>query len=529
MEEEVKGISDYLEILNRHKKLILYPALLLTLVSVAVALLLPATYKSSGLILIESQEIPRDLVRSTVTSYADQRIAIIKQKLLTQSRIMEIVNKYNLYPNEVGKSTNTAIVELFRTHMSVDMVRADVTDPNSGRSKRASIAFKVSFMDKSPKTAQNVANELTTQFLDENVKTRTARAAETRGFLKEEGDKFEEKIQLLEKKIADFKETYSESLPELLPYNLSMVEKLQQELVVGQNQIISLKDQILTMNLELANFDILVSQKSGPLSVPQQLAQAKGNLASLKDKYSEHHPDVKRLKRLVESLEDELKTKNITNNGEPKNEYKSPLFLKLSSQIRSTEREIKRLLKRQKQAKEELASFEKRVADTHQVKRAYSDLVRDYDNNVSKYKELRAKELQAELAQNLESENKGESFTLIEPPSLPSKPEKPNRFKIFIMGFAASLGLGVGLALLYEMLMGGVRGYKDISRIFGYSPLVVVPVIKVASETVIKPFNRYTKLYWLIGIAALLLLGFHFLIMDIQILWFKFLRVISLL
>ena len=95
MEEEVKGISDYLEILNRHKKLILYPALLLTLVSVAVALLLPATYKSSGLILIESQEIPRDLVRSTVTSYADQRIAIIKQKLLTQSRIMEIVNKYN--------------------------------------------------------------------------------------------------------------------------------------------------------------------------------------------------------------------------------------------------------------------------------------------------------------------------------------------------------------------------------------------------------------------------------------------------
>ena len=338
----------------------------------------------------------------------------------------------------------------------------------------------------------------------------------------------EEKIQLLEKKIADFKETYSESLPELLPYNLSMVEKLQQELVVGQNQIISLKDQILTMNLELANFDILVSQKTGPLSVPQQLAQAKGNLASLKDKYSEHHPDVKRLKRLVESLEDELKTKNITNNGEPKNEYRSPLFLKLSSQIRSTEREIKRLLKRQKQAKEELATFEKRVADTHQVKRAYSDLVRDYDNNVSKYKELRAKELQAELAQNLESENKGESFTLIEPPSLPSKPEKPNRFKIFLMGFAASFGIGVGLALLYEMLMGGVRGYNDISKIFGSPPLVVVPVLNTAGEIKKTTINRHIKVYWLIGITTILILVFHFLVMDVHILWFKFMRAISL-
>lgn len=528
MDEEVKGISDYVEILIRHKKLIIYPAAFLIIISAAVASLLPATYKSSGLVLIESQEIPTDLVRSTVTSYAEQRIAVIKQKLMTKTRVMAIVNKYNLYPNDIHKSSASVIVELFRRHMSVDMVQANVTDPRSGRSKRASIAFTVSFLDEDPRTAQKVANELTTQFLDENVKTRTARAAETREFLKEEGDKFEHKIKLLEKKIADFKETYNDSLPELLPYNLSMVEKLQQELLVGQNQIISLKEQVLTMHLELANLNSLIPGKSKPVTAFQQISQAKIKLASLKDKYSEHHPDIKRLNRQIESLENELRTKDSASNEAPTTEYKSPLFLKINSGIRSSEREIKRLLLRKNEAKNELAMFEKRVAETHQVKRAYSDLVRDYDNNLAKYKELRAKELQAELAQNLESENKGESFTLIEPPSLPSKPEKPNRPKIFMMGLVGSIGIGVGLALLFEMLVGGVRGYNEISRVMGSSPLVVVPMITVAGESINKVANRFAKLYWLIGVAIALIAAFHFLIMDLQIFWFKFLRVISL-
>ncbi len=99
MEEEVKGIGDYLDIIKRHKYLVIIPALILIAISAAVAYMLPATYKSEGLILIEAQEIPHDLVKSTVTSYADQRIEIIKQRIMTTANVMEIVNKYSLYPD----------------------------------------------------------------------------------------------------------------------------------------------------------------------------------------------------------------------------------------------------------------------------------------------------------------------------------------------------------------------------------------------------------------------------------------------
>ncbi len=529
MEEEVKGVSDYVEILRRHKKLVIYPAVFLILVTTLVSILLPATYKSSGLILIESQEIPNELIRSTVTSYADQRIAVIKQKLLTTSKVMEVVKKFNLYNISEKKQMSSVIVEQFRDNMAVEMVEANITDPSSGRAQLANIAFNVSFMNKDPRLAQQVANELTTEFLNENVKTRTARAEETKTFLKEEADKFQRKVQLLEKKIAEFKEEFNASLPELLPYNLSMVENLNKELVEGQNQIVDLKDQVMSMKIDLASLDAMLpsSASQQPATLGQQLAQAKIEYTGLQGKYSENHPDLKRLKRKIESLEAELGAGSNKSSEQAK--YKNPLSQRMKSKINSSEREIRRLHERKNEINQKLAVYEKRVAETHQVQRAYDDLSRDYENNLAKYQELRAKELQAELGENLESENKGESFTLIEPPSVPNEPEKPNRPKIFIMGTVASIGFGVGLALLFEMLVGGVRGYNEISRVMGNSPLVVLPIIKTKSENIEKVANRYNKFYWSIGLLVLLVLGFHFFVMDLEIFWFKALRKISLL
>jgi len=529
-EQEVKGINDYLDIIRRHKKLVIFPALFLILVTIAISLLLPATYKSSGMILIESQEIPSDLVRSTVTSYADQRIAVIKQKLMTTAKIMPIIKKYNLYVEEQKNSPPSVLVTKFRENTFVDMVEANVTDPRSGRTRRASIAFNVSFMDRSPQLAQKVANELVTEFLNENVKVRTARASETTSFLKEEGDKFQRKIQLLEKKVADFKEEFNDSLPELLPYNLSMVESLQKELIEGQSQIMILKDQVMTMSLELANLDAFLPSMGAqqPVTSGQKLALVKSEYAILQGKYSENHPDIKRLKRQIETLEAELAVGDSGESTE-KSQYKSPLYLKINSKIDSSEREIKRLFSRKSDIREKLGVFEKRVAETHQVKRAYDDLIRDYDNNLAKYKELRAKELQASLAENLEAENKGESFTLIEPPLVANKPEKPNRPKIFIMGVVASIGVGLGLALLFDMLVGGVRGYNEIGRVLRAPPLVVIPLLTMKKNQVKTVRSKYKRVYWLLALFILLVIGFHFLVMDLEVFWFKLLRKISFL
>lgn len=580
MEEEVKGLGDYLDAIRRHKYLVIFSTLILMLVSAAIAYLLPATYKSEGLILIESQEIPRDLVKSTVTSYADQRIEIIKQRIMTTSNVMEIVKKFNLYAEMRKKSPPSEVVELFRENIKIIMVEANVTDPRSGRARKASIAFKVGFLDKSPRVAQKVANELVTRFLNENVRTRTDRASETTAFLSDEANKFQRKVQRLEQEIAEFKDKYSNSLPELLQYNLSTVERLQVELTANQNQIIAMKDQVLALTIEQSNFSYYLP--SNPASkgsdADSQLREAQAEYSRLKSKYSANHPDVVQLKRQIKSLEaelgivsdesgvlaDELRSaesqltelkqryadthpdvkslvKRITDlkqqlanapkrkSGASSSRRTNPLYRQISAKIASNEREIIRLDKRQDEIRRQLEDYENRIVQTHQVQRAYADLTRDYENTLAKYNELKAKQLEAELAQNLESENKGESFTLIEPPLVPTKSEKPNRLKILVLGIVASIGIGLGLAILVDMVLGGVRGYNAITRIVGQAPMVVVPIITNEADIVRKVTNRKRLLYGALVAIVLSVVAFHFFVMNLEIFWFKLMRKLSLL
>lgn len=586
MEEEVKGLGDYLNILWRRKIWVIIPAVLLAIATVVVVFSLPATYKSQGTILIESQEIPNDLVRSTVTSYADQRIEVIKQRLMTTARVMDMVKKYNLYVTERQKTAATStIVELFKSNVSVDLVQANVTDPVSGRAKRASIAFTVSFMDKSPQKAQQVANELVTEFLNENVKARTDRAAETKDFLKEEGDKFQAKVRELEKQIAEFKDRYSGSLPELLQYNLSMIQRLGDEQTSNQNEILLLKDQITTLSLQLSTIPmhlplgVTASSSNEPSSsevrleqlrieystllskyepthpdvlrakrqiaalekelgvtgndaaiIQAELEQAKTDLNTLSEKYADNHPDIKAQKNKIASLEERLKkVDSQPTETKSSNDRLNPAYVQLKAKIDSTENEVSRLRNRQEEIKTKLAEFERRVSETYQVQRAYDELTRDHENTVAKYRELRSKQLQAELAQNLESENKGESFTLIEPPAVPSKAEKPNRPKLLVLGLGASVGAGLGLAFLIEMFFGGVRGYTQVAHIVGKSPLVVIPMITTTRELARRKTLRNRWIIVAIILAIISVIAIHFYVINLEVLWYRLMRKVSLL
>lgn len=579
MEEEVKGLSDYLDAVRRHKYLVIFSTLLFMALSAVVAYILPATYKSEGLILIESQEIPRDLVKSTVTSYADQRIEIIRQKIITTSNVIDIVDKFNLYSDMRENSPPSEIVGLFRQNIKIKMVEANVTDPRSGRARRASIAFKVAFLDKSPRLAQKVANELVTRFLNENVKARTDRASETTSFLRDEASKFQRKMQKSEQEIAAFKDKYSKSLPELLQYNLSSIERLQTELASNQSQIITLKDQILALTIEQSSLQYYLPETSSiGSSAGSQLDQAQAEFSRLQAKYSSNHPDVIQAKRQIQGLKAELGikgddagvlrvelqaaesklvelkqkyaighpdvvalTKRVaslnkqlqSSGGGAKRNSSSrkgnPIYRQIGAKVKASEREVVRLNQRQAEIQSQLVEYEERIVQTHQVQRAYSDLTRDYENNASKYNELKAKQLEAELAQNLESENKGESFTLIEPPSVPSSSEKPNRLKILLLGVVASIGIGIGLALLMDMVSGGVRGYNAVTRVVGQAPLVVIPVITTEMD-LMKRVNSRKRLFYIIVVGLLMLIvGFHFFVMNLEIFWFKLMRKISLL
>lgn len=507
--EQEKSLSDYLQILRRRKYTIIVPTLVLLCLSVIVTLALPPLYRSKATILIEQQHIPTDLVKSTVISFADERIRQIEKKLMTIDNINKIIQKFDVYPKEQKVVNASDLAEQFKEATLLELINADVV--TKGKNTKATLAFTLSFDYKNPGIAQKVANELVTLFLDENIRSRTQRAEESTKFLQEEAEKFKLEIQKIETQIAEYKDKYSGSLPELLSSNLSSISRLENSLQQLQLQEKMLEERKINLSNQLVATNPVLIDPGNKNAKIETKASLEAEYKTLLNKYSETHPDVKALKRKLENYKDEKP-------GSVQVNINNPAYIQLQSQINLANVESKNLSQQKNNIAEQLKKLEANVSQTHQVERGYSDLQRDLENHKTKYNELKAKYLEAKLSQNLEVEQKAEKFTLLEPPRLPEKPEKPNRIKILLAGFLFSIAGGLGAGLLAETMDTSIRNYGTLTQILGVEPLAVVPYIQNEED---KKRSRRNKINFGILLFGLLLgAGFaiHFFYMPIDIL-----------
>src|ERR1700691_3061986 len=188
--------------------------------TILLAVLLPATYQSAATILIEQQEIPQDLVRSVITSFADQRVQIITQRVMTTQNLLQLIDRYQLYPDIRDREPREVLLKKMRDDIGMHMISADVIDPRSGRPTQATIAFSVSYQNRSPDLALKVANELTSLYLNENLTSRTQASQQTTEFFGEQVTRQAAHIAELDKNLAAFKEKHHDELPDLLQLNI---------------------------------------------------------------------------------------------------------------------------------------------------------------------------------------------------------------------------------------------------------------------------------------------------------------------
>jgi len=576
MEEDVKGLGEYLEILVRRKKQFFLPALLILLASVGLAFGLPSIYRSEATILIEQQEIPDDLVRSTVTSFAGERIQIISQRVMTTKNLSRIIEEYGLYEDERKSESMAVLVEEMREEIDLEMISADVVDPRSGRPTTATIAFKVAYSGESPRLTQKVANELVSLYLDENMKQRTAHAVETSSFLTEEADKLQVLVKELESSLADFKEKNINNLPNLQQLNIQLMERAERDLKDKQQQIRNLEERRIYLQSELVQMDptsklysadgtrvmsstdrlqsleaeyvslssryssshpdlikmereiAALKKETGAVGnvneIRRKLTDLKSKMAVLRDRYSKAHPDVKKLQREIDKNKELLRASK-GNKRKKRRKIVSgtadnPAYIQLQTQLKAADSEIRSLRESVVEIEAKLADYENRLLQSPQVERKYLDLTREYENTLGKFQEIKAKQFQAELAESLERESKGERFSLIEPPQLPEEPDKPNRIAIFFLGFVFSLAGGFGTVAMAESMSDAVRSPKALMAITNAPPMIVIPYIEIAAD-------RTRKRYQLAGFALLTLIAavgvavlLHNFFMPLDVAWY---------
>lgn len=521
MDDYQLTLADYIAILRRRAWLIIGSFFGMLVLGVAVTLLLPSIYRATGSILIESQQIPTDLVQATVTSYADERIEVIKQRVMTRDNLLRIIRKYNLFADAGPTFTPSDQIDEMRKTISVDLVNANL---RSDRKGAGTIAFSLSFEHKKPEVAQAVANDLVTLFLEENVKQRTQRATQTTEFLTQEADKLKKDLDALESQIATYKQEHGKGLPENVAFGLAAMQRLEGDLRQLDRDYASTEQELRGLEAERE------AAANGQLELPGgttmgELQRARAEVLRLSAIYTENHPDVKAAKRKVEGLEQATvaEASPTPSSGAKRSAPGSGnvVLARMDRRIAALRERLRVMDSQRSNLRGRLGQMDVALVKSPQVERGLAGLTRDYQNAQKKYEEIVAKKMTAQVAENLEEDQKAERFAVLEPPTLPDRPVKPDRRKLLAFSLILAMVTPVGLVSIMETLHGTVRGVGQISAILGQKPLVTIPLIPVAAELASR-----RRSYLFVALGALLVIGLilvavHFLVLPLDMILMK--------
>ena len=570
MRDDDFSLIDYAHVFWRRKWIFLSVSLLVFAVALVVIARIPIIYRSTGVILVEQQEIPTQWVNSTVSSFADERIKAISQRVLKSSNLEDIINKHELFVDRRGKVPMDRLVDRVRHNFTIDTTQARIRDRVSGRGNSGTVAIQISYDDPSPDTAKEVASELVSLYLDENLKARTQAAADTRRFLESEADRLERELGNLEEKISIFKEKNLNALPEHQNINLQSYQRVEQQIADIDRTLGSLEERAIILETSidsarrLLTASRVVDTDTGVAVVDptfQRLEELRAQYMSLQTRYSAYHPDLIRLRREIGLLESQIsETSGSSTNQlqlqslmaqlqEAKNRYsdqhpevvrlereinafkesnpadasgsvgssdtivlaavqEDSSLIALRTDLQSTKSEQRSLRARKASLTRKLSDLEAQINKTPEVEREYRSLIRDHQNIQNKYNDIRAKQNSARVAESLESEQKAERFTLLEAPRVAKTPFSPNHKKLFALalGFAFLGGLGSVFGL--EIIDARVRNIRSLESLTGVPVLATVGVI----ENDIDRSKRKIK-FLLIVLLGVIVLGAIFYLM----------------
>jgi len=504
-------LHDYIDIFKRRLLVMVGVFVPVFLLGLAIALILPPVYLSTGVILIESQKISKSIISSSITGFASERIAVIKQRVMTRENMLAIMTKYNLFQANETRVTSELIDNL-RKRIEIEMVAGNMP-ANRRQRNNSTVAFSISFEDRYAELAYGVTNELVTLFLEENIKSRVELASETTRFLSREAKRLKVNLEKMEGLVAAYKQKHANSLPENLGLKTGILQRTESMLAELNRDYKSTENELQRLELE----------KSGLGIIGSTLSQLKSEYRQAQISYKDTHPTIRALKRKIEILEKE-KARNdraIINGTASSMDplYNNDQAIQLDSLILSTKERLSSLDTQRIPMRKKIAEYEKQIIKTPQVELGLSSLLRDHSSAKLKYEEIQAKQLSAQIAENLEGENKSERFTLIEPPLLADKPIRPNRLKIIFMGLIMAFGAAGGLVFLLEMLNQRIRGKSALAAATGFSPLVEIPYITTSDELLMRK-NLIMRSSIAIGVLFVLSLFIvHFTYMDLGLLF----------
>ena len=459
-------IKFYKKQLLRRLPLLTAVLLLCSIIGVVIAIRLPTLYETSATLLVESAQIPDDMVRSSVDVDPTEQLEVVQRRLMTRTNLLDVARRSNVFP-DIAQMSPDEIVEAMKE-------RTTITRSNK---RDSATVMTIGFEDADPNTVAAVVNQYVTIVLATNSDFRTTRAQGTLDFFQQEAQRLSEDLDLQNQKILDFKNQNADALPENINFRLNQQSLLQERLARDQREIDTLVAQRSSVQR--------LFESSGQLPADANLTPEQKQLQDLENQlrtalsvYSEENPKVRILRTRIEALRRIVASGDRPASAGEEDGPATPLDINLAE----IDAKIAALRDEVASTQGKLDALQTIIDRAPTVQISLEAMQRDRDNIQQLYAAAVQQLSQAQMGERIEVSAKGQRITVIEPANVPTDPSSPNRLKIAGMGIGAGLALAAGLFMLLEFLNQSVRRPEDIVAALDITPLATLPLMETAAH-----------------------------------------------
>jgi polysaccharide biosynthesis transport protein len=451
-------VLEYLRIVRRDKWWIYLMTVGLTLAAFVGIAVMPNKYKATTTVEVDPQRVPEQFVSELVRVSPLDRLQTISQEMLSETSLQKIIDQWNLYAKMRRTSAREAVIEQMRGDISIE-----VKQSGGGLA-----VFSIAYQGSDPTIVATVANQLASDFIQGNLKSREQHAVGTKEFLNTQLEEAKKVLEEQESKQRQYKMSHLGELPQQQDALLHTLSSLQAELQANGGNLNRLDEE----RMFLTQLPEAVSAPGGapqPVSQRTRLetekGQLEGRLSELRRRYTDEFPEV----------QDVLRQLNRVNASLSALPADKPVDAMIASGTKPTAtgvrleaigREMQRLREDQKRIQSQIAMYQAKVEAIPRREQEMKDLTRDYDISKARYDSLLSKNYSADMSNDLDSQEKGEKFIVLDPARVPERPFKPNRIKLMTLSFFFSFFCAVAVQIVKEYFDPRVKTEREIRVAF---------------------------------------------------------------
>ena len=487
----------YLAVFRRRLPYFLIVTTVISAVSVIVAYTLPPAYESRMVLLMESPQIPENLATSTVQTPAFEQLQITEQRLMTRANLLDIAREYEVLPN-LDEMSPDEIVSAMRARTRIS---------TSNQFAREAPLMTITFEAPRARATAEVRNQYLVLMQEQENEFRKGRSGETLEFFSQEVARLGEDLDLKNAEILQFKQANADALPDSLDFRMGQQVSYQARLVQIDRDISDLKGQErrllqlyeLTGDIDNSDSGVVIRKSAEELQLDELNASLQAALAI----YAPDNPRV----RLLEARIAQIQTQVAAQEPEPAPETTpdeavedEPLPPVLQIQLDEVKSGILSLELQKATLQTQVDQLSETILRTPEVAIELEELEREAQVIQSQFNLAEDRLSKAQIGDRIETRSRGQRLSVIEQPSVPTEPTKPDRIKLAGAGTAFGIFVGLGLIALFELLNTSARRPEDIINRLGVTPLTTVPYIPTRGEVF---RSRSLKL----GLVLIILIG----------------------